>query len=224
MTKGIPSNIELWRMSGIMQVVPIFSMALSCQTQVFEVYDSLPQPSLKTMDKVVSSAIDLCTFIYMGVGIAGYLAFADTQFTGNILVSFEPSFVTFAMKAGFLLSIVLSFPLCVLPCRTSLHSLIFGRAAALQSELQASSNPQQTPSPQSGMGITDGRFQSITLAIVVATLIIGDDFVILFTFSFCCFIVSDDWVQDFFHRCNVLGTCNSEMCHRRKTVIPGAVK
>lgn len=50
--------------------------------QVFEVYESLPEPSLKAMDRVVSSAIDLCTFIYMGVGIAGYLAFADTHFTG----------------------------------------------------------------------------------------------------------------------------------------------
>jgi len=70
-------------MGGILQCVPIFSMALSCQTQVFEVYDSLPQPSLKVMDRVVSSAIDLCTFIYVGVGIAGYLAFADTPFTGT---------------------------------------------------------------------------------------------------------------------------------------------
>lgn len=51
-------------------------------SQVFEVYDSLPEPSLKAMDRVVSSAIDLCTLIYMGVGIAGYLAFADTPFTG----------------------------------------------------------------------------------------------------------------------------------------------
>ena len=70
------------------------------------------------MDRVVSSAIDLCTFIYMGVGIAGYLAFADTNFTGasvrpfpifflanifffnfrfslgNILISFTPSLVS----------------------------------------------------------------------------------------------------------------------------------
>ena len=46
---------------------------------------------------------------------------------GNILISFEPSLMTDMIKSGFLLSIVLSFPLCVLPCRTSLHSLIYGR-------------------------------------------------------------------------------------------------
>ena len=48
-------------------------------------------------------------------------------FSGNILISFEPSLMTDMIKTGFLLSIVLSFPLCVLPCRTSLHSLIYGR-------------------------------------------------------------------------------------------------
>lgn len=54
---------------------------------MFEIYDSLPEPSLKAMDRVVSSAIDLCTFIYMGVGIAGYLAFAHTEFTGLLEVN-----------------------------------------------------------------------------------------------------------------------------------------
>jgi len=39
------------------------------------------------MDQIVSSAIDLCTFIYLGVGIAGYLAFAGTSFTGNSFIS-----------------------------------------------------------------------------------------------------------------------------------------
>lgn len=61
---------------------------LEC-SQVFEVYDSLPEPSLKAMDRVVSSAIDLCTFIYMGVGIAGYLAFAGTPFTGKSEIGYH---------------------------------------------------------------------------------------------------------------------------------------
>ena len=56
-------------------------------SQVFEAYYSLREPSLKTMDQIVSSAIDLCTFIYLGVGIAGYLAFAGTSFSGNPSIS-----------------------------------------------------------------------------------------------------------------------------------------
>ncbi|XP_046643516.1 putative sodium-coupled neutral amino acid transporter 10 isoform X1 [Daphnia pulicaria] len=166
LTEGISSNIEVWRFGGVLQCVPIFSMALSCQTQVFEVYESLPEPSLKAMDRVVSSAIDLCTFIYMGVGIAGYLAFADTHFTGNILISFQPSFVTDLMKAGFLLSIILSFPLCVLPCRTSFHSLVYGRES-LHQQMESSMSGGTTGS------LSDSRFKILTFIIVVATLIIG---------------------------------------------------
>jgi len=163
LTKGISPGIELWKFGGVLQCVPIFSMALSCQTQVFEAYYSLREPSLKTMDQIVSSAIDLCTFIYLGVGIAGYLAFAGTSFTGNILISFEPSLVTDMIKAGFLLSIVLSFPLCVLPCRTSLHSLIYGRNHDHIKSGIALSRPQ----------IPELRFKCLTALIVFLTLVIG---------------------------------------------------
>ena len=41
------------------------------------------------MDQIVSSAIDLCTFIYLGVGIAGYLAFAGTHFSGKFTIQFH---------------------------------------------------------------------------------------------------------------------------------------
>ncbi|XP_057369669.1 putative sodium-coupled neutral amino acid transporter 10 isoform X3 [Daphnia carinata] len=167
LTEGISSNIEVWKMGGVLQCVPIFSMALSCQTQVFEVYDSLPEPSLKAMDRVVSTAIDLCTFIYMGVGIAGYLAFADTHFTGNILISFAPSFVTDLMKVGFLLSIILSFPLCVLPCRTSFHSLVYGKES-----LQTSDSSGGMAGGTTG-SLSDFRFKILTFIIVTATLVIG---------------------------------------------------
>jgi len=163
LTNGISPGIELWKFGGVLQCVPIFSMALSCQTQVFEAYYSLREPSLKTMDQIVSSAIDLCTFIYLGVGIAGYLAFAGTSFTGNILISFETSVVTDMIKGGFLLSIVLSFPLCVLPCRTSLHSLIYGRSHDHVKIGAALSRPQ----------IPELRFKCLTALIVSVTLVIG---------------------------------------------------
>jgi len=163
LTKGISPGIELWKFGGVLQCVPIFSMALSCQTQVFEAYYSLREPSLKTMDQIVSSAIDLCTFIYLGVGIAGYLAFAGTSFSGNILISFEPSLMTDMIKSGFLLSIVLSFPLCVLPCRTSLHSLIYGRSHDHVKGGVALSRPQ----------IPELRFKCLTALIVFVTLVIG---------------------------------------------------
>lgn len=102
------------------------------------------------------------------------------------MISFEPSLVTDAMKAGFLLSIVLSFPLCVMPCRTSLNSLLFGRVYICQQHfvyvfiLFHLSNNRifQNVNQLDGValhpsGIPDWRFRLLTLAIVGVTLVIG---------------------------------------------------
>lgn len=81
---------------------------------------------------------------------------------GNILISFAPSLITDAMKIGFLVSIVFSFPLCVLPCRTSLYSLIYG--GSLSDHAKGLSYSAIIP---------ESRFKFLTTFIVAATLIVG---------------------------------------------------
>ena len=44
---------------------------------------------------------------------------------GNILTAFPSGFAIQIIKLGFVLSVAVSFPLVVFPCRTSIHSLIF---------------------------------------------------------------------------------------------------
>ena len=46
-------------------------------------------------------------------------------FSGNILTAFAPGFVVQIIKLGFVLSVAVSFPLVVFPCRTSIYSLLF---------------------------------------------------------------------------------------------------
>ena len=71
---------------GIFQCLPIFTMALSCQAQVFEVYNDLPDPSISKMNEIVRGAVNLCTCVYCFVGIFGYIALYDLDFAGNILI------------------------------------------------------------------------------------------------------------------------------------------
>ncbi|KAF7275744.1 hypothetical protein GWI33_011312, partial [Rhynchophorus ferrugineus] len=94
------NKVELWRPAGIIQCLPIFSMALSCQSQLFEIYQAVQNPSLEKMNHVVKNAIDICTIVYFCVGFFGYIAFAHKNFTGNILLSFEPSILTNVLKLG----------------------------------------------------------------------------------------------------------------------------
>lgn len=155
-------KVNLWRPSGLLQCIPIFSMALSCQTQLFEVFESLPNASLDKMNSIVRSAVNICTGVYITMGVFGYIAFCTQQFSGNVMLSFSPTMASEVMKLGFVLSVAVSFPLIIFPCRASLHSLLFRRGHTPHHELLGISNH-----------IPELRFQWITITIVVVSLITG---------------------------------------------------
>ncbi|GIY73855.1 putative sodium-coupled neutral amino acid transporter 10 [Caerostris darwini] len=118
-------EVNWWKSDGILPCLPIFSMALSCQTQLFEFFDTMNDPSLKRMQTVINGAVHLCSSVYIMVGTLGYIAFYDKVITGNILIFLTPSLITEIIKFGFIITVAVSFPLCLFPCRTSLHSLLF---------------------------------------------------------------------------------------------------
>ncbi|XP_023015972.1 uncharacterized protein [Leptinotarsa decemlineata] len=152
-------NVNFWRIEGILQCLPIFSMALFCQTQLFEIYQSVQNATLEKMNNLICIAVNICTGVYIFVGIFGYIAFADKPFTGNILLSFSPSFMTGVMKIGFIISVAFSFPLVIFPCRASLYSLLYKEGYSLH---EGVSNY-----------ISEARFKTLTIIIVLISLIIG---------------------------------------------------
>lgn len=94
-------------------------------SQLFEIYETVSNPTLDKMNYIVRIAVNICVAVYISVGFFGYAAFASEPFTGNILMSFSQSPVTDVMKIGFVLSVAFSFPLVIFPCRASLNSLLF---------------------------------------------------------------------------------------------------
>ncbi|XP_015190425.1 PREDICTED: putative sodium-coupled neutral amino acid transporter 10 [Polistes dominula] len=152
------NNVYFWRSSGILQCLPIFSMALFCQTQLFEIYETIPNVSLEKMNDVVRGALNICTLVYLCVGFFGYIAFCTQPFTGNILMSFEPSISSDMIKMGFFFSVAFSFPLVIFPCRASLNSLLFRRVHTHE--------PSMNYMPEV-------RFRCLTIAIVSFSVITG---------------------------------------------------
>ena len=53
------------------------------RSQLFEVYDTLPDPSLGQMVEIVKGAVNLCSGIYICVGFFGYIAFYSVDFGGK---------------------------------------------------------------------------------------------------------------------------------------------
>ncbi|KAK5642040.1 hypothetical protein RI129_008207 [Pyrocoelia pectoralis] len=154
------NKVELWRPSGILQCLPIFSMSLSCQTQIFEIYQALPTASLEKMNNLIRAAVNICTGVYIFVGVFGYVAFSTQTFTGNILMSFTPSFISDLIKIGFVFSLAFSFPLLIFPCRASLNSLLCRH---------------YTYSLHDGVDkyIPESRFKALTLMIISISLVVG---------------------------------------------------
>ncbi|XP_076764392.1 uncharacterized protein LOC143431502 isoform X2 [Xylocopa sonorina] len=151
-------HVYYWRPSGILQCVPIFSMALFCQTQLFEIYETIPNVSLEKMNQVVRGALNICTSVYLCVGFFGYIAFCTQPFTGNILMSFEPSLSSEMIKMGFVFSIAFSFPLVIFPCRASLNSLLFRRVYVHEPPINY---------------LPETRFRCLTIMIIAVSLITG---------------------------------------------------
>ncbi|KAG4066997.1 hypothetical protein HA402_007745 [Bradysia odoriphaga] len=149
-------NVDYWNWSGVLQCLPIFSMALSCQMQLFEVFENVSNISLDKMNDYVKSATNICTFVYILVGFFGYVAFSTKPFSGNILLNLSPSLASDAIKVGFVLSVACSFPLIIFPCRASLNSLLYRRGHADVAHY-----------------IPEHRFKLITISLVSLALVVG---------------------------------------------------
>ncbi|CRK94325.1 CLUMA_CG007839, isoform A [Clunio marinus] len=152
------SNIDLWKPSGILQCIPIFSMAMSCQMQIFEVYETMGfSGSIDRMRTTVHQATFICCLVYCTVGFFGYLAFYNESLPGNILMKLQPSVANDAITIGFILSIACSFPLVIFPCRTALASFLHPKGH--HAEIAAY--------------VPDSKYKPITLFIIVSTMIVG---------------------------------------------------
>ncbi|XP_068618166.1 putative sodium-coupled neutral amino acid transporter 10 [Battus philenor] len=154
-------RIETWKPSGVLQCVPIFSMALFCQTQLFEIFESLPSLSLEKMNVVTKNAINICTAVYFTLGFFGYVAFSSHNISGNILMSLSPTFASDVIKLGFVMSLAFSFPLIIFPCRASLYSFLYKKVhPAHHDHIINHSIPETT-------------FRCITVAIIAVALFIS---------------------------------------------------
>eukprot|EP00117_Sycon_ciliatum_P033365 scpid70359/ scgid25688/ Putative sodium-coupled neutral amino acid transporter 10 len=152
-------QIVIWRPSGTFAVLPILSLAFSCQAQVFVLYDCLQDPSVKKMTTIVNSAVNLVTIIYIVVGIFGYITYY-TGVSGDVMNNFAPGILTQTLKLAFALSVVIGYPMMVFPCRLSINSLFSPEASGENI-------------PGGALMIPPLRFRAITLSIVGGTLTVA---------------------------------------------------
>jgi amino acid permease len=119
-------HLKLWPESfgDILYATPIFFISYLCHFNVLSTHCEMKQPSLKRLSHVIHATTSVCTVLYVAVGVLGYL-YREEGTCGDILDNFTNDDTLINVgRLALALTLGLSYPLLVLPCRDSFYRLV----------------------------------------------------------------------------------------------------
>ncbi|XP_022721170.1 amino acid transporter AVT6E-like [Durio zibethinus] len=145
--KLIEGKIEAPRMSpdfgskmailDLLVVIPIMSNAYVCHFNVQPIYNELEGPSPRKMNRVGRITTVLCVLVYASTAVSGYLLFGkDTE--ADVLTNFDKDLgirfstaLNYIVRVGYILHLVLVFPVIHFSLRQTVDTLVFEGSAPL---------------------------------------------------------------------------------------------
>ena len=119
-------HIKVWPNSfdDFMYALPISTVAYLCHFNVLPTNKELIKPTKKRIKRMIHSTIGICFSLYIVIAFCGYLFSLDLT-CGDILNNYKNDDPIISIgRVGLVITLAMSFPLLVLPCRTVLGRLI----------------------------------------------------------------------------------------------------
>lgn len=121
----------------LLVVIPIMTNAYVCHFNVQPIYNELEHRSPQKMNRVGRITTVICTVVYTSTAISGYLLFGkDTE--ADILTNFDKdlgipfsSALDYIVRVGYVLHLVLVFPVIHFSLRQTVDALIFEGSSPL---------------------------------------------------------------------------------------------
>lgn len=91
---------------------------------IFSIYNELNDPTMTVMNRSVTIAVGLTTFVYLLIGFSGYFLYGRNV-AGNMLQNFDIREPISALAQGSIgIAIILTFPLNIYPARFTLQTML----------------------------------------------------------------------------------------------------
>ncbi|KAK9677245.1 hypothetical protein RND81_11G130400 [Saponaria officinalis] len=121
----------------LLVVIPIMTNAYVCHFNVQPIYNELDNPSPRKMNQVGRMTTVICVLVYGFTAFSGYLLFGnDTE--SDILTNFDrdlgipySSALNYIVRVGYILHLVLVFPVIHFSLRETVNALVFSGSAPL---------------------------------------------------------------------------------------------
>ena len=191
--------------ASVLRAMPVMLFAFTCQVNVPALYAELRRPSRRRFGKVARRAAGICWTIYLLMGIFGAMEFGRGT-NGNVLSNYDLRAANAApVMLAYLaisLTIVMAFPLVVLPCRHTMQTLYWCHAvanAAIAAEGGGPSLPlsggSAGPQAPARWLLTSRLFTLLISALALAVAMVVPDIKVVFEITggtasaFVCFVL-----------------------------------
>ncbi|CAJ1384384.1 unnamed protein product [Effrenium voratum] len=166
--------------TGCFKMLSTSIFAFCCQPNVPSIYTELEAKSYKRMQKVSVRAMLLCCFVYLLMGVTGFLAFGE-QTLGNVLGNLQPllcsrDWVVCSGMAAMAFAVTMAYPLNIFPIRFSLETALFYHSPHLD-----------VPGMRTGIAVA-AVTSSLCVAIALPQINLIFELIGATTGSFVCFI------------------------------------